>query len=298
MAPLDDVVPIDGVHVFLHEIIDDFTVLLANLPLPPHLVGEDGVVHEVLGHAPEVGGHVDGEVDVAVVASVIGVDGPKGGVVALPTGDLVLVGVAGDIAVLGPEHGLLAGGVDVLAVSDGAPGANGKKGPEGTLERGHLGGEFIGGTHGRGEVVAVGEDDARAGLGDEVTTEVARMRACLSEGGDGDVDEAGVHGFEVFISEAEARQIAGGEVFHEDVRAFGEGSNLGAVFGNVDVQDDAAFGAVGMDEAKASLRVLDVAREGGHVARRIAAGRLYFDDVSAKVAEGAGAVLREVAGQV
>ena len=124
------------------------------------------------------------------------------------------------------------------------------------------------------------------------------MRAGLAEGRDGDEDEGGVQLPQLLIAQTEARHVPGRPVLHQYVGAFRQGAHDVPALRCVQVYNDAALAAVGVDEAQAALRARLIAGEGRHATGGVALGWLHFDDVCAKVSEGAGGHLAKAVGEV
>jgi hypothetical protein len=96
--------------------------------------------------------------------------------------------------------------------------------------------------------------------------------------GDRRVDQPRVLGAQRVVIDPELRHHARPVVLDEDVRHAGEACEDGAALLVIEIEDNALFAAVDGIEGGAV-----VAAGAGHAARRIAGGRLDFDDARAHI---------------
>ena len=102
----------------------------------------------------------------------------------------------------------------------------------------------------------------------------------------------------MLVTEADARQIAGREVFDNYVGAGGQRQDRFPVRLVLHIENDAALVRVEVQEDEASIHVGDVSRERGGLAGKASAGRLDADDVRPEVRQKAGGVLPKALRQI
>ena len=198
---------------------------------------------------------------------------------------------AGEDAELALEHRH----VDELAAAGLLPGVERREDPE---RRVHPGGDVRdrhAGAHARSPGFAGDADHPALGLHHEVERGAIAIRAVLAESRNGAVDDAGLAFARARVIDAELRHRADAQVLEHDVRALQQPEEQRFALGMLQVERDALFIAIQVDEVGRFVAV-----EGRTPrARDFAVERLDLDDLRAIVAEhrrgeGAGQRVREI----
>ena len=193
--------------------------------------------------------------------------------------------VAGREAGLQHQRDIEHGHVDALALTGALP----LEQSRGQSVGAHCAGRVIDGGgadfDGRGVRCAGAGHDAGCGLDDVVVGGAFALRAALTEGGEGRVDQFRIYLAQVFVAEAELFEGAGTVVFDQHI---GRGDeflqDFAALLGFQVQRDRPLVGALG-EEAGAHQRVVEVVVGAGIAALIRVGGILDLDDIGAHQAE-------------
>ena len=279
------------------ELVGNLGVLVPRLHRQPVRVLEDGILYPLHQPLPQVR-----EVDVHLRVSV-------GARVAVHPGR-VRVGAhaAHDLGCGGEspdghgrrrrDHRLLERYVNVLPQPGSAPGVQRHQGSECPMYSADGGGGVTRCGAGEVSLVANVEHPVRHGLRDEVAPLPERMRPRLPERRNRRHDDRGIRPRQILVTEADARQIAGREVFDHNVGAGRQRQDRFPIRLILHIQNDAALVRVEVQEDEASIHVGDVSCVRGSLAGKASAGRLDADDVRPEVRQQAGGVLPKALRQI
>ena len=140
--------------------------------------------------------------------------------------------------------------------------------------------------HGRPVAVAGQREQPARRLDRQVRRRRVRVRSALPERRDRGVDQRRVERAQILVAQSEAGEAPRLERLQQDIRAFGERTQLRLPPGGREVEGDAALAAAVRGPVERAVRVaLAAVLEGRHAARVAALGRLDLEHLGAEVGQ-------------
>ena len=183
------------------------------------------------------------------------------------------------------EH-LVHGHLDHLSQPTGAALPQGQESAARRVQAGQIEALLARGDAGRLGVVTLNIHQATHRLRDDIVAGIGAIGSAEAEGREGGPDQTGIQRWQPFDVDTTGRP--GGQPFGTDhhIGLRCQGSKALLVLPSLQVEEDAAFIHVGMDEGEAEALPAR-GEKGGQVPARIRPGRLDFDHVGAKVSQNA-----------